>query len=52
MLGLALLCQDQGEAEAAQDYLDASHRKLEGSDDKRAELFSLQTTAVILIDNG
>ena len=34
LLGLALLCQDEGESEGAQDYLDAGRRKLDEKEDK------------------
>lgn len=52
LLGLALLCQDEGETSGAQDYLDAARRKLTVSDDRRAELYCLQTQALILMDGG
>jgi len=42
LLGLALLCQDEGEPSAAQDYMDAARRKLTVEEDRRAELYCLQ----------
>ena len=52
LLGLALLCQDEGEPSAAMDYIDAARRKLTAEDDKRAEVYCLQTTALVYIDDG
>jgi tetratricopeptide (TPR) repeat protein len=52
LLGLALVCEDEGEGEAAQDYIDAARRKLTAADDRRAELYCLQTNALVWIDQG
>lgn len=52
LLGLALVCQDEGECEGAQDYIDAARRRLEAADDRRAELYCLQTDALVCIDRG
>ncbi len=48
LLGLALLCQDEGEPSAAQEYMDAARRKLTAEDDRRAELYCLQTQVLLL----
>ena len=52
LLGLALLCEDEGECEAAQDYIDAARRVLTAADDRRAELYCLQTHAIVYLDQG
>ena len=52
LLALALLCEDDGETEAATDYIDAARRKLTAADDRRAELYCLQTHAIVFIDRG
>ena len=39
---LALVCQDEGECEGAQDYLDAARRRIDETGDRRAELYYLQ----------
>ena len=52
LLALALVCQDEGECEGAQDYVDAARRKLSAAEDRRAELYCLNTTALIRIDHG
>jgi hypothetical protein len=44
LLALALLCQDEGECDAAQDYIDAAQRKMSAADDRRAELYCLQAS--------
>lgn len=52
MLALALLCQDEDEVEAAIDYVAAARHKLGEADDKRAELFTLQTHSIMLLGQG
>ena len=52
LLGLALVCADEGELEGAQDYLDAARRGLNANDDRRAELYCMQTHALVAIDQG
>ena len=50
LLGLALLCEDEGEVEGAQDYLDAARRCISAHNDRRAELYCLLTHALIFMD--
>ena len=52
LLALALLCQDEGECEAAHDYLKAARRRVDDTGDRRAELYYLQTMALVLLDQG
>ena len=52
LLCLALLCQEEGETEAAHDYLGAARRLLGSKPDRRAELFTLLATAMIELDSG
>ena len=52
LLGLALVCEDEGECEGAQDYIDAARRRLTASEDRRAELYCLQTHALVYLDQG
>ena len=52
LLALALVCEDEGECEAAHDYLNAARRRIDESGDRRAELYYLQTTALVLLDQG
>ena len=52
LLGLAILCEDDGESEGAQDYLAACNKRMVASDDRRAELYSLQVSALICVEEG
>lgn len=52
LLALALVCEDEGECEAAQDYLDAAKRHVEETNDKLAKVYYLQTSAVVMLDQG
>ena len=52
LLALALLCQEEGEADAAQQYLAAARRVHRAAADRRAELYTLTTEAAVLLDGG
>ena len=55
LLGLALLCEEEGETEAASDYLAAARRVLGRSAagaDRRAEAYLAHVSAAIALDQG
>lgn len=52
MLGLALVCEDEGESEGARDYLDAARQLIKESGDRLAELYHRQTSAVVALNQG
>ena len=52
LLALALLCQEEGEADAVQQYLAAARRVHRAAADRRAELYTLTTEAAVLLDGG
>ncbi|KAL1519448.1 hypothetical protein AB1Y20_022970 [Prymnesium parvum] len=52
LLALALLCEEEAECEAASDYLLAARRHIDASNDRLAEVYFLQSSAVVLLDQG